>query len=127
MKELEQYNLDQILKHLMDNIDVEDLLKQITNKDIVNYVTNNCFTFSEEEKMVNSFDVSTDLSDTDIDELIDEIDQRFLDRTSVQRLRNIIDEDEYVNSMFDQMKRDYFFENFDKISLKDLENICENK
>lgn len=126
MKELENFELDQILNYLLDNIDSEDLLKQINNEVVVNYVCNNDFTFTQEQNMVDSFDVDSDLSDADVDDLIDEIDQRTLSSYSIQRLKNIIDDEEIAESLFDQMKKDYFFENFDKISLKDLENICES-
>lgn len=77
--------------------------------------------------------VEVDLDDFDLDELLDEIDDRYsskycksTDKEQIEEWAKDLFEIERFNirlSMLDTMKIDFLMQNIDKIKLNDLENL----
>lgn len=77
-------------------------------------------------------DIDVDLDEFDLDEILDEIHDRYNHKNASKKDRKSIEEfinewkDESkakIHTINDQLKMHYFIANFEKISLTDLENI----
>lgn len=76
-----------------------------------------------------SVDVDVDLSEFDLDDLLSEIEDRYKDGDKDER-EEILDlyssfglnNEKRYNSILDTIKMDFILENFNRISLTDLEN-----
>jgi hypothetical protein len=86
-----------------------------------------------------SVTVDVDLDDFDLDELLDEVEDRYNRYKKKIEIKHYsdcknqiedwardlldVDENDYRRSLLDQMKIEFFMNNLDKIKLNDLENL----
>jgi hypothetical protein len=75
-----------------------------------------------------SVSIDIDLDEFDTDDLIDELSTTTLSKSDKEELSEILyglDKQAEIKTMKDEMKMEFFLENFAKISLENLESIIK--
>jgi len=109
-----------------------DELKEIETQDLIEELNSRHLSNGEKEELKLCIDFvepdEKEIDDFETNELVDELVTRTIDSRQLRELSNSFDVfpiNSYDLNLPDKMKFDFFFENFDKITLSQLETLTK--